>query len=133
LHQDPYPKTEKQKRGPIPSPIVETGGTPDSKPCFKTKAKRRRIIGSAPVFKSESTESETDTESGVSPVHSKYTQGLLRRKVSHDHTFGVYQDDANGSLKIGRSKFKLSNKHVFVDGRKYKAKPGLRELLTKST
>jgi hypothetical protein len=132
LHQDPYLKTEKRKRDPIPIPIVETGGTPDSKPSFKTKAKRKRIIGSAPVFKTESTESETDTESSVSPVHSKYIQGVLRRKVSHDHTFGVYQDDANGSFKIGRSKFKFSNKHVFVDGRRYKATPGLWELLTKS-
>jgi hypothetical protein len=125
-------KTEKRKCDPIPIPIVETGGTPDSKPSFKTKAKRKCIIGSAPVFKTGSTESETDTESSVSPVHSKYSQGVLRRKVSHDHTFGVYQEDANDSFKICWSKFKYSNKHVFVDGRRYKATPGLWELLTKS-
>jgi hypothetical protein len=100
LHQDPYLKTEKRKRDPITIPIVETGGTLDSTPSFKTKAKRKRIIGSAPVFKTESTESETDTESSVSWVHSKYIQGVLRRKVSHNHTFGVYQDDTNGFLKV---------------------------------
>jgi hypothetical protein len=82
------------------------------------------------VFKTESTESEMDTESSVSPGHSKYIQGVLRRKVSHDHTFGVYQEDANGSFNIRFSKFKFSNKHMFVDGRRYKATPGLWELLT---
>jgi hypothetical protein len=84
------------------------------------------------VFNTESTESETDTESSVSPLHSKYIQGVLRRKVSHEHIFGVYQDDANDYFKIGRSKFKFSNKNVFVDGRSYKATPGLWELLTNS-
>jgi hypothetical protein len=54
------------------------------------------------VFETESTGSESDTESSVSPVHSKYIQGVLRRKVSHDHTFGVYQEDATVSFKIGR-------------------------------
>ena len=49
LHQDPYLKTEKPKREPIPIPIIETGDT-----------KRKRIIGSVPLFKTES-ESETDT------------------------------------------------------------------------
>ena len=53
LHQDPYLKTEKQKREPIPIPIIETGGTPDSTPTFQTK--RKRIIGSVPVFKTETT------------------------------------------------------------------------------
>jgi hypothetical protein len=33
LHQDPYLKTEKEKREPIPIPIIETGST---KPIFKT-------------------------------------------------------------------------------------------------
>ena len=56
---------------------------------------------------------------------------MLRRKVSHDPTFGVYQDDTYGSFKIGRSKFKYNDKHVFVGGRKYKATQGLWELLTK--
>jgi hypothetical protein len=132
LHQDPYLKTEKRKRDPIQIPIVETGGTPDSKPSFKTNAKCKRIIGSAPVFKIENTESETDTESSASPVHSKYIQGVLRRKVSYDHTFGVYQDDAKRSFKIGRSKFKFIKKHLFVDGRRFMATPGPWELLTKS-
>jgi len=48
LHQDPFLKSEKQKREPIPIPIVETGGT---QPSFKTKPKRKRIIGSLPLFK----------------------------------------------------------------------------------
>ena len=131
LHQDPYLKTEKRKRDPIPIPIIETGGTPDSKPTFKTK--RKRIIGSVPVFNTETadTESETDAES-ISPVHTKYIQGVLKRKVSHDPTFGVYQDNDDGSFKIGSSKFKFTNRHVFVDSKRFKATRGLWELLTKS-
>ena len=39
LHQDPYLKTEIQKREAIP--IIETGIT---KPSFKTKHKMKRII-----------------------------------------------------------------------------------------
>jgi len=60
LHHDPFLKTEKQKREPIP--IRETGSV---EPSFKTKPKRKRIIGPVPLFKMES-ESETD----VSPKHS---------------------------------------------------------------
>jgi len=52
--------------------------------------------------------------------------------VSHDPTFGVYQDYADGYFKIGRSRFKYNDKHVFVDDRNYKATQGLWELLTKS-
>jgi len=63
-----------------------------------------------PLFKMES-ESETD----VSPMHSEHIQNVLRRKVSHDPTFGVYQDDTDGSFRIGRSSFKYNDKHVFVD------------------
>jgi hypothetical protein len=114
LHQDSYLKTEKRKREPIPIPIIETGD-----------AKRKRIIGSVPLFETES-ESETDTL----PPHSKYIKGVLTRKVSRDPTFGVYQDDTDGSFKIGRSSFKYSNKHVFVDGKRYKATHGLWELVT---
>jgi len=44
----------------------------------------------------------------------------------------VYQDDTDGSFKRGRSSFKYNDKHVFVDGRKYKATEGLWELLTKA-
>jgi hypothetical protein len=43
LHQDPILKREKQKREPIPIPTVEAGVT---QPSFKTKPKRKRIIGS---------------------------------------------------------------------------------------
>jgi len=67
------------------------------------------------------TESETDS----SPSHSKYIHKVLTRKVSHDFTFGVFQDDNNGTYKIGRSSFKYNNKHVFVDGKRYKATQGL--------
>ena len=80
-----------------------------------------------PLFKTES-DSETDT---MHP-HSKYINDVLTRNVSHDPTFGVYQDDTDGSFKIGRSSFKYSNKHVFVDGKRYKATHGLCELLTQS-
>jgi len=89
--------------------------------------KRKRIIGSVPLFNME-IESETD----ASPTHTKYIHNVLPRKVSHDPTFGVYQDDTNGSFKIGRSSFKYNNKHVFVDGKRYKATQGLWELLTQS-
>jgi len=34
--------------------------------------------------------------------------------VSHGPTFGVYQDNADGCFKIGGSRFKYNNKHVFV-------------------
>ena len=40
FHQDPYLKTDKRKRETIPTPIIETGDT-----------KRKRIIGSVPLFK----------------------------------------------------------------------------------
>ena len=66
-----------------------------------------------PLFKTES-ESETDT----SPTHSKYSHNDLTRKVSHDPTFGVYQDDTDGSFKIWPCSFKYNNKHVFVDGKR---------------
>jgi hypothetical protein len=60
-------------------------------------------------------ESKSDV-SDASPV--------LKRKVLHISTFGVYQDDTNGSFKIGRSNFKYNDNYVFVDGKKYKATPG---------
>jgi hypothetical protein len=55
----------------------------------------------------------------------------LKRKIFHDSAFDVYRDDADGYLKIERSKFKYNDTHVFVDDKKYKAKSGLWELLTK--
>ena len=74
-----------------------------------------------PLFETES-ESETD----VSSMPSEYIQNVLKRKSSHDPTFGVYQDYTDGSFKIGRSRCKYNDKHVFVDGRKHKAAQGLR-------
>jgi hypothetical protein len=65
-------------------------------------------------------------------VHSKSIHSVLKLKLSHDHTFGVYQDDTEGSFKIGRSSFKYNDNNVFVDGKKYKATKGLWELMTKS-
>jgi len=56
---------------------------------------------------------------------SEYIQNVLRRKVSHDPTFGAYQDDTDGSFEIGLSSFKYKAKHLFVDGKKYKATQGL--------
>ena len=44
----------------------------------------------------------------------------------------MYEADTNCSFKIGRSRFKYNHKHVFEDGKKYKATPGMWELLTKS-
>ena len=92
------------------------------------KPKRKRIIGSVPVFKTERLKSESETDS--LPLHSNYIQKVLKRKTSHDPTFGVYQDDTDGSLKIGRSNFKYNDKHLFVYGKKYKATKGLCELLS---
>jgi len=117
-------KTEKRKREPIPIPIIETGST---KPSSKTKPKRKRVIGSVPLFKTE-IESETD----ALPTHSKYIHNVLTRKVSHDPTFGFYRDDNNGAFKKGRSSFKYNDKHVFVDGKSYKTTQDLWELLTQS-
>jgi len=106
-------KTEKQEREPISIPIIETSS---AEPSFKTKPKRKRIIGSLPLFKLGS-KPQTD----LSRMHSECIQNVLRRKVSHDPTFGVYEVDTDGSFKIGRSSFKYNDKHLFVDGRNYKA------------
>jgi hypothetical protein len=128
LQQEPFLKNEMRKREPIPIPIVETGGP---NPSFTTKPKRKRIIGSVPLFKEERlSESESETDS-VS-VHSINIDKVLKRKSSHDSTLGVYQDDTYGSFKIGLSSFKYNDKHVFVDGKKYKATPVLWELLSRS-
>jgi hypothetical protein len=81
LHQEPFLKSEKQKRKPIP--IVETGVTQRS---FKTKPKRKRIIGSFPWFKTETVDSESETDSLL--VHSKNINNVFRRKVLHHRTFG---------------------------------------------
>ena len=81
LHQDPYLKAEKLKREPIPIPMIAT--TPKSGTFIKT----------------EKLEPELQTNS--QPVHSKYIHNVLRRKLSHDPTFGVYQDDTDVSFKIG--------------------------------
>ena len=80
-----------------------------------------------PLFKTE-----IESETNPLPSHSKYIHNLLTPKVSHDPTFDVYQDDTNGAFKIGRSSFNYNDKHVFVDGKRYKATQGLWELLTQS-
>lgn len=49
-----------------------------------------------PLFKTASL-SETDDL----PDNSKYIRNALTRKVSHDPTLHVYQDDTNGCFKIG--------------------------------
>ena len=113
LHQDPFLKSEKQKLKLIPIPNAETEIT---QPSFKTKPKRKRIIGSLPWFKTVTLDSESETD--FSPFHSKYIYNVLMRKISHDRTFGVYQDDTYCSFKIGRSNFKFNNKYVLVDGKK---------------
>jgi hypothetical protein len=112
LHQNPYFKTEKRKRDSIAIPILETGRTQES--SFKTNSRRKR---SMPL-----SESETD-----------YASPVLKRKIFHDCACGVYRDDTNGSLKIGHSKFKYNDSHVFVDGKNYKATSGVWELLTVTT
>ena len=54
----------------------------------------------------------------MSPTHSKYIHNGLSSKITHDPTFGVYQDHTNFSLKIRQTSFKYNNKHVFVDGKR---------------
>jgi len=112
LHQDPYLKTEKLKREPIPIPIIET------------------TRKSGPFNKAEKLEPELETN--FQPVHSKYIHNVLRHRLSHDPTIGVYKDNSDGSFKIGRSSFKYNDKHVFVVAKNYKATQGPWELLTKS-
>lgn len=78
---------------------------------FKTR--RNRVISSAPVFKTEPLQTDSDSEnSGVSP--SKYMTDVLKRAP----TFGVYQDN-NVLFKIGSSTFKYNDTHVYIDGTKY--------------
>ena len=101
MHQDHYLKTEKRKRERILIPIIEIVDT-----------KSKRINGSVPLFQTKS-----ESESGTLPAHSMYIQNVLTRKVSHNPTFGVYQDDTEGSFKIERASFKYNYKHVFVDGK----------------
>ena len=83
-----------------------------------------------PLFKTQSLESESETDS--LPMHSKYIDNVLTRTLSHDSSFGVYQDDKDGSFKIWRSRFTYYNKDVFVDGKNYRAPQGLWQLLAKS-
>ena len=87
-------------------------------PVLKRCPNRKRTIGSGHLLTSE-TESETDT----SPTHSKYINSALIRKVSHDPTFGVYQNDTNGSFKIGRSCFKYNDKYAFEGRKRYNSIP----------
>jgi len=85
---------------------------------------------SGPFNKAEKLQPELEPNS--QPVHSKYIHNVLKRRLSHDPTFGVYQDYTGGLFKIGRFSFKFNDKQVFVDGRKYKATQVLSEFLTKS-
>jgi uncharacterized protein YegP (UPF0339 family) len=75
---------------------------------------------------------DSESESESLPVHSNYMNNVLKRKVSYDPTFVVYQDDKDSSFKLGRSSFKYNNKHVFVDGEMYRSTQGLGELLANS-
>jgi hypothetical protein len=98
LQQDPSLRTERLNREPIAVPIVET--------TRKT----------SPFIKAEKPESEMQT--GFQPVHSKYIQNVLKRKLMHDPTIGLYQDDTNSCFKIGRLSFTYTDNSAFVDGRK---------------
>jgi hypothetical protein len=61
VHQDPYLKTEKLKCEAIPIPIIETGGTPQRKPRFKTKRIRKRVTGSMAMFRTATETADTGT------------------------------------------------------------------------
>ena len=96
--------------------MVETGGN-----------KRKCIIGSMPLFKTESLDSESETDS--LPVHSKFIDNVSKLKRIARPKFGVYQDDRSGSFKTGRSGFKCNDKHTLLDAKKCKATLGVWELL----
>ena len=64
-----------RRREPIPIPILEPAGT---KTSFITKSKRKLIIGSVPMFKTECLDSEPETD--ALPLHCKYIQKVLKRK-----------------------------------------------------
>ena len=64
---------------------------------------------------------DSESESEYFPLHSKYLCNVLKRKGSHGPTFVVYHDDKDSFFKIGRSSFKYNNRHLFVDGKKYKS------------
>ena len=81
-------------------------------PILERKPRRKRIIGSLPLFKTESLESESETD--ALPLHSYYIQYVSRRKVCHDPKFGVHQEDTDRSFKIGRSSFKYKGFSVLV-------------------
>jgi hypothetical protein len=112
LQPDPYLKTKKLNREPIAIPIIDA--TRKTAPFIKAEK---------PVF---------EIQTGFQPVHSKYIHNVLKRKLTHDPTFGVYQDDTDGSFKIGRSSFTYNENSVFVDGKKYNATQRLWELLSKA-
>ena len=63
-----------------------------------------------PLFQRGTLDSESEKD--YLPLHSKYINSLLRRKISHNPTFGVYQDDTDGSFKIGMSSFKYNDKQL---------------------
>jgi hypothetical protein len=109
LQQDPYLKTERLNRKPIAVPMIET----------------TRKTG--PFIKAERPQSEIQTG-----LHSKYVQNVLKRKLTHDTTFGVYQDDTESYFNIGRSSFTYTDNGIFVDGKKIRATQVLWELLTKA-
>jgi hypothetical protein len=133
MYPNPYPKTEKQKREPIPIRIVQTEETPESEHSFQTKRQCKRIIAPVSVFKKEKAQSESETDvSDASPIHSKYIHSVLRRKASHYPTFGVYQDYTDGYYKIRQPNSEYNKKYVSVGDKKYKATQGLWELVTKS-
>ena len=86
------------------------------------------------MFKSETAQSGSETDvSDESPMHSKYIHSVLRRKVPHEPTFGVYQDDTDGSFKIGKSNFKYNENYVWWIAKSIRLRIGLWELLTKSS
>jgi len=47
-------------------------------------------------------------------VHSKYINNVLKCKLSHDATSGVYLDDTDGSFKIGMSSFKYIRINMYL-------------------
>ena len=78
---------------------------------------------SLPLYKTETLDFVPENDS--LPVHLKCINNVLRRKVSQNPTFGVYQNDTDCSYKTERSRLKYNDKHVFVDGKSYRVTPGL--------
>lgn len=109
-------KTKKQMRKLFPIPIIETGSS-----------KLKCVIGSVPLFNTQS-----ESETYVSSMHSQYIQNVLKRNESYETTFGVYEDEKTVLLKQGVQVLKITRYTYLQMAENTKGTQGLWELLAKS-